>query len=87
MSVLPLEIIKNIAEHCGISSNNLKDDAAVALSQDVEYRLREIIQVFQFNDNLKSCSKDAMKFMRHAKRMTLLPDDINSALKVRNVQV
>lgn len=43
MTLLPADAIKSIAEFVGIA--NLKDDVAVALAQDVEYRLRDIIQV------------------------------------------
>ncbi|KAG0309149.1 hypothetical protein BGZ98_004895 [Dissophora globulifera] len=61
----------DIAESVGIP--NLKDDVAISLAQDVEYRIHEIIQ-------------DAMKFMRHGKRTKLSVDDINNALRVRNVE-
>lgn len=50
----------------------LTDGGAALLATDAEYRLREIIQ-------------DAMKFMKHSKRRRLLPDDINAALRLRNV--
>ena len=72
MSHLPTESIKIIAEFAGIA--DLKDDVAQALAQDIEYRLRDIIQ-------------EAMKFMRHAKRSKLSTEDINHALKVRNLEV
>lgn len=72
MSFLSADSIKLIGEFAGIS--NLKDDVALALAQDIEYRLRDIIQ-------------EAMKFMRHAKRTRLTTDDINHALQVRNVEV
>ncbi|KAF9984663.1 hypothetical protein BGZ75_003759 [Mortierella antarctica] len=61
----------DIAESVGIP--NLKDDVAVSLAQDVEYRIHEIVQ-------------EAMKFMRHGKRTKLTVDDINNALRVRNVE-
>jgi hypothetical protein len=44
MSVLPKESIKVLAEQSGIS--NVSDEVAAALVSDVEYRLREIIQVY-----------------------------------------
>ncbi|KAG0343586.1 hypothetical protein BG004_005194 [Podila humilis] len=61
----------DIAESVGIP--NLKDDVATSLAQDVEYRIHEIVQ-------------EAMKFMRHGKRTKLTVDDINNALRVRNVE-
>ncbi|CAG8545355.1 6620_t:CDS:10 [Ambispora gerdemannii] len=67
----PKETVKNTAEVVGIS--NLKDEVALALAHDVEYRLYEIIQ-------------EATKFMRHSKRTKLTGDDINHALRVRNVE-
>lgn len=51
----------------------LRDDAAAALAPDAEYRIREVIQ-------------DALKFMRHAKRRHMTTGDINSALRLRNVE-
>ncbi|KAG0214040.1 hypothetical protein BGX28_002906 [Mortierella sp. GBA30] len=63
--------MRDIAESVGIP--NLKDDVAVSLAQDVEYRIHEIVQ-------------EAMKFMRHGKRTKLTVDDINNALRVRNVE-
>ncbi|KAF9582783.1 hypothetical protein BGW38_010763 [Lunasporangiospora selenospora] len=61
----------DIAESVGIT--NLKDEVAMSLAQDVEYRIHEIVQ-------------EAMKFMRHGKRTKLTVDDINNALRVRNVE-
>jgi transcription initiation factor TFIID subunit 6 len=43
MSLFPIDTFKVIAESVGIT--NIKDDAAAALAQDIEYRLRDIIQV------------------------------------------
>eukprot|EP01102_Stenamoeba_stenopodia_P017977 TRINITY_DN652_c0_g1_i2.p1 TRINITY_DN652_c0_g1~~TRINITY_DN652_c0_g1_i2.p1 ORF type:complete len:498 (-),score=138.83 TRINITY_DN652_c0_g1_i2:28-1521(-) len=71
MSVLPKESVKILAETVGIG--NLNDEIAAALAADVEYRLREIAQ-------------EAMKFMRHSKREKLTPEDINNALRLRNVE-
>ncbi|KAF9437532.1 hypothetical protein BGZ76_000348 [Entomortierella beljakovae] len=64
-------LLIDIAESVGIT--NLKDDVATSLAQDVEYRIHEIVQ-------------EAMKFMRHGKRTKLSVDDINNALRVRNVE-
>ena len=52
----------------------LKSTVAEALTGDVEYRLREIIQ-------------EGLKFMKHAKRSMLTTADIDAALKVRNIEV
>mmetsp|Transcript_20274 Transcript_20274/g.56214 ORF Transcript_20274/g.56214 Transcript_20274/m.56214 type:complete len:544 (+) Transcript_20274:56-1687(+) len=52
---------------------NLSDEAAQALAPDVEYRLREIIQ-------------EAMKFMRHSKRLSLATVDIDHALRLKNIE-
>ncbi|KAG2216856.1 hypothetical protein INT45_005223 [Circinella minor] len=71
MSVFPKETIKNISESLGIT--NLKDEVTTALAQDVEYRVHELIQ-------------EATKFMRHSKRSKLGVDDINSALRLKNVE-
>ncbi|OBZ88282.1 Transcription initiation factor TFIID subunit 6 [Choanephora cucurbitarum] len=71
MSVFPKETIKNIGESLGVT--NLKDEVATALAQDVEYRVHELIQ-------------EASKFMRHSKRTKLSVDDVNAALRVKNVE-
>lgn len=69
MSFFPLESIQIYAESIGIRS--LKEDVCVAIAQDVEYRLRELIQ-------------DAEKFMHHSKRSRLAVDDINNALMAKH---
>lgn len=43
MSAVPKEAIEVIAQSIGI--NNLSPDVALALAPDVEYRVREIMQV------------------------------------------
>ncbi|KAJ2159673.1 histone H4-like TAF Taf6, SAGA complex subunit [Coemansia sp. RSA 552] len=63
--------IKSISESVGIPK--LKDEITTAMAQDVEYRLHEVIA-------------EAIKFMRHSKRTRLAVSDINSALRVRNVE-
>lgn len=70
MSIFAKESIQTIAETAGI---NLRDDVAAALIQDVEYRLRDVIS-------------EASKFMHRSCRQKLIPEDINSALKIRNVE-
>ncbi|GAM24067.1 hypothetical protein SAMD00019534_072420, partial [Acytostelium subglobosum LB1] len=72
MSVLPKETIKVIAECVGLS--NLNDEIATQLASDVEYRIREIAQ-------------ESIKFMKHSKREYLTTEDINHALKLRNIEV
>jgi len=71
MSIIQKDTIKVIAETVGIAKT--KDDIALALASDVEYRLREIVQ-------------EAMKFMRHSRRDVLTTEDVNSALKLHNVE-
>lgn len=44
MSNVPKEAIEVVAQSIGIS--NLSPDVALALTPDVEYRVREIMQVF-----------------------------------------
>ncbi|XP_019867093.2 transcription initiation factor TFIID subunit 6-like [Aethina tumida] len=65
------ESMKVIAESIGIAS--LPDEAAKELADDISFRLKHIIQ-------------DAAKFMHHAKRVKLMQHDVDSALKVRNVE-
>lgn len=43
MSIVPKEAIEVIAQSIGI--NNLSPEVALALAPDVEYRVREIMQV------------------------------------------
>ncbi|KAJ2322640.1 histone H4-like TAF Taf6, SAGA complex subunit, partial [Coemansia sp. RSA 2681] len=69
--IYPHSTIRNISESIGVPK--LKDGIATAMAQDVEYRLHEVIA-------------EAMKFMRHSKRTKLTVTDINSALRVRNVE-
>ncbi|KAH7861231.1 hypothetical protein Vadar_023387 [Vaccinium darrowii] len=71
MSIVPKETIEVIAQSIGVS--NLVPDVLPALASDVEYRVREIMQ-------------EAIKCMRHSKRTILTADDVESALKLRNVE-
>lgn len=71
MNIVPKETIEVIAQSIGIS--NFAPDVAPALATDVEYRVREIMQ-------------EAIKCMRHSKRTILTVDDVDSALKLRNVE-
>lgn len=72
MSVLGKESIKIIGETQGIK--NVPDAVAGHLAQDVEYRLREIVQ-------------DALKLMKHTHRERLTCADVDGALRLRNVEV
>lgn len=71
MSAVPKESIEVIAQSIGIT--NLPPDVALALAPDVEYRIREIVQ-------------ESIKCMRHSKRTILTSDDVESALKLRNLE-
>lgn len=46
MSIVPKETIEVIAQSIGIT--NLSPDVLPALAADVEYRIREIMQVYRF---------------------------------------
>jgi len=72
MSVIAKDSIKVIAETQGLV--NLGDDIATTLAPDVEFHIREMIQ-------------EATKFMRHSKRSVLTTEDINNALRLRNVEI
>ncbi|GAA5859194.1 hypothetical protein JCM1840_003795 [Sporobolomyces johnsonii] len=63
--------VKDVAESVGIA--NLPDDVAAALAGDVEYRLWELIE-------------ESIKFMRHSRRTKLKVDDVDHALRVRNLE-
>lgn len=63
--------VRDVAESVGISS--LNDDAVRALSQEVEYRLGQVIE-------------EAKRFMSHGKRTVLTTQDISQALKVLDVE-
>lgn len=71
MSYIPPDTIKAIAH--SISIPNLTDEAAKALAPDVEYHVREVVQ-------------DALKFAKHSKRTRLNTEDVNNALRLRNVE-
>ncbi|KAJ9143832.1 Transcription initiation factor TFIID subunit 6 [Pleurostoma richardsiae] len=65
------ENVKDVAESVGISV--LTDEALRTLSQDVEYRLGQVIV-------------EALRFMRAANRTTLTVQDISEALKVLDIE-
>ncbi|KHN94921.1 transcription initiation factor TFIID complex 60 kDa subunit [Metarhizium album ARSEF 1941] len=63
--------VKDVAESVGISS--LNDEALKALTQDVEYRIGQVII-------------EALRLMRAARRTTLSVNDVSLALKVLDVE-
>lgn len=69
--LLAIESIKIMGESVGIST--LNEDAANWLSEDLEYRLKEIIQ-------------NSIKFMCHSKRSQLTCSDIDNSLKTKNIE-
>lgn len=71
-SVYPKDSIKDVAESLGIM--NLRDNIAVALATDVEYRIRDIVQ-------------SASKYMKHSKRSKMSTSDIDNALRQKNIEV
>lgn len=65
------ENVKDVAESVGIGS--LNEEALKCLSQDVEYRLGQVII-------------ESLRFMRHAGRTTLTVQDVSQAMKVLDVE-
>ncbi|KAL1890068.1 histone H4-like TAF Taf6, SAGA complex subunit [Sporothrix stenoceras] len=63
--------VKDVAESVGISQ--IGDDALRCLSQDVEYRIGQVIV-------------EALRFMRAANRTTLTVQDVSLALRVLDVE-
>lgn len=71
MSVWNPDNIKDVAESIGITS--LNDDVLQALSSDIEYRLSQVLE-------------EALKFMRHSRRMTLSTQDVAQALRILDIE-
>ena len=65
-------MIQDVAQSLAIDV--LGSGAADLLAADVEYRLHLIVQ-------------EAKKFMVHGKRNTLLPEDVEHAMELLNVEV
>lgn len=65
------ENVKDVAESVGI--NSLNDEAVKALSQDVEYRIGQVII-------------ESLRLMRAARRTTLTVNDISLALRVLDAE-
>jgi len=61
MSIIKADVIREAAAAAGVGS--LRDDCAMSLAADAEYRLREIVQ-------------DALNFKRHARRRKLTTSDM-----------
>ncbi|XP_022093715.1 transcription initiation factor TFIID subunit 6-like [Acanthaster planci] len=68
---LAQESVKVIAESIGVS--HLPDEAALALAEDVTFRLKNLIQ-------------ESAKFARQSKRRKMSTSDFDDALKVENVE-
>ncbi len=71
MAVWNPDNIKDVAESIGIAS--LNDDVLQPLSSDIEYRVSQVLE-------------EALKFMRHSKRMTLSTQDVAQALRVLDIE-
>ncbi|EGD72307.1 hypothetical protein PTSG_00325 [Salpingoeca rosetta] len=71
MSVFPSEMVRVVAEAGRFPT--ITDDVCRVLAADLEYRIREIAQ-------------DAAKFTRHGRRRRMTTDDINAAMRVRNME-
>ncbi|KAK4685103.1 transcription initiation factor TFIID subunit 6, partial [Tremellales sp. Uapishka_1] len=71
MGVYPSDSVTDVAQ--GLPVDSLGTGAADLLAGDVEYRLHLIVQ-------------EAKKFMTHAKRGTMTPEDVEYALEALNVE-
>ncbi|GHJ85581.1 hypothetical protein NliqN6_1983 [Naganishia liquefaciens] len=71
IGIYPATTVKDVAESLAI--DEIDDDTCRAIAGDVEYRINQVIG-------------QAQKFMRHAKRTTMMPQDIEHALQALNVQ-
>ena len=69
--LLPYDSIKMMGEGVGVSA--ISEDVATTMAEDLEYRLKEIVQ-------------DGMKFMRHSKRRRLQCSDLDCAMRAKNVE-
>ena len=69
--LLSYESIKMMGESVGVSG--ISEDVATSVAEDVEYRLKEIVQ-------------DGIKFMRHSKRRRMKCSDIDCAMRAKNIE-
>lgn len=86
---LSQESIKVIAESIGVS--NLSDLAAKEIADDISYKLKQIVQ-----DGMKFMVRNLKYFhesddngnnqQNHAKRVRLCLSDVDSSLKIRNIE-
>lgn len=70
-SIWNTDNIVDVAESVGIGS--LNNDVVDQLARDVEFHIGQVIE-------------EALKFMRHGKRMTLTTQDISNALRLLDVE-
>ncbi|GJZ32473.1 transcription initiation factor TFIID subunit 6-like protein [Tanacetum coccineum] len=71
MSVVSKESIQVMAQSIGLS--NLSPDVLPLLADDIEYRVREIMQ-------------EAIKCMHHGKRTAMTAEDVDNALQFRKME-
>lgn len=69
--LLSYESIKMIGESIGVSG--ISEDVATTIAEDMEYRLKEIVQ-------------DGLKFMRHSKRRRMKCSDLDCAMRAKNIE-
>jgi transcription initiation factor TFIID subunit 6 len=68
MSIISPDTIRVIAENCGISIAKVSDEVAQVVIQEVEFKMRLIIQ-------------ESAKYMKHSKHEVLSVENVNFALR------
>ncbi|GJD08580.1 Transcription initiation factor TFIID subunit 6 [Galdieria sulphuraria] len=71
-ATLRKETCQAVAQYI-LGVESVSEDVSIAIIEDTEYRLRQLLQ-------------ESVKFMRNSKRTKLLPKDINSALRLENME-
>lgn len=71
-ATLRKETCQAIAQYI-LGVESISEEVSITVIEDAEYRLRQLLQ-------------EAVKFMRNSKRTKLLPKDINSALRLENME-